>query len=160
MPLDDLRRQLDGIELESFPDLKHATTRLRIVAMSRDALPGLAQHKNFDPNLFSALKTVLVSSPRDVGPIKEKYRRRLYEQSRRKRATRMIRLLNKKVPEIYELERDWLESIASFRPPKATESAESNTGSDFAFSFQGWGCMTWILIMVVLRLLRILISQS
>ncbi|WP_010584695.1 hypothetical protein [Schlesneria paludicola] len=165
MPLDSLRSKLAGLKLKAFPDLKHAATRLSITAASRDTFPDLVRHKDFDSSLFTALKTVLVSSPRDVVSVKEKFRKRLRDRQNRGQAIRMVRLLKSRVPDVYELEQDWLESITHYRPPKSTKSkvaksAGGQTWSGFEFSFEGFGWIGWVAIVIGLRLLRYAMSQS
>lgn len=159
MKLDSLRKELAELNLDSFPDLKHAATRLTIAAANRDALPRLSQHKNFDSKLFLALKTVLVSSPRDVGSVKEKFRKRLRDQQHRAQAARMVRLLKRNVPEIYGLEQDWLESIARYRPPKTSQSGDAEEGYGFHVSGE-WNWVVWVIVLVGIRLIRLLLMHS
>ena len=165
LPLDRLRGKLAGLKLNAFPDLKHAATRLTVLAANRDTLPSLVQHKDFDSSLFTALKTVLISSPREAVSVKEKFQKRLPDKQPRNQAVRMVRLLKSNVPEVYELEQDWLDSIIRYRPPKAAKSkgAKSAGGqnwTDFEFSFEGWGWVAWVVVVLGLRLLRYAMSQS
>lgn len=161
MPLEGLRSKLNGLKLNAFPDLKHAATRLAISAANRDAFPSLVQHKDFDSSLFAALKTVLVSSPRDVVSVKEKFRKRLRNKEDRRQAVRMVRLLESRTPEVYELEQDWLDSILRYRPPKTAKSANGGQSwSGFEFSFEGWGWVVWIAVILGFRVIRFMMSHS
>ncbi|WLD15345.1 hypothetical protein [Planctellipticum variicoloris] len=106
-----LQQTLDALPLKQFPDLRKAAQRLKVLASHRQDFPGLAEVPRFDPDLFSRLKQILVVSPRDAGPLKEAVQDSFAEAGARKRALKMLALLERELPEIYQLEEDWFDLL-------------------------------------------------
>jgi hypothetical protein len=160
MDLRKLKRDLNSLQLDEFPDLQHAAFRLQVTADYRHLLPRLAEHRDFDPDLFAALKKVFVCPPRDAGDVKERTLQSLGDPQRRRRSQRMARLLGREFPELYDLEEDWLDSIIHYKPRRAASSAASSGGGgDSGFLFGGSGWAMWIVVVLVLKLLRLALSD-
>ncbi|REJ88464.1 MAG: hypothetical protein DWQ34_04670 [Planctomycetota bacterium] len=151
--LNALHRRLASLNLEAFPDLKYAVHRLQVTADHRRDFPALSQRPNFDPRLFAAMKKVLVAAPRDAAQVKQRFLQTLGDKHDRRRARKMVQLLRRDYPGLYRLEEDWFDSIVDYQPRKAAKegSGESVFGG---FSFDGYGWLIWILILVVLRFVR------
>jgi hypothetical protein len=108
-----LQQTLDGLPLKAFPDLRKAGQRLKILAAHRQDFPALAESPGFDPELFGRLKQILVVSPREAGPLKEAVQESFAEPGSRKRALRMLTLLERELPDVYALEQDWFDLLRS-----------------------------------------------
>lgn len=109
--LTTLQQSLDALPLKPFPDLRKAAQRLKVVATHRQDFPGLAESPGFDPDLFSRLKQILVVSPREAGPLKEAVQESFAEAGPRKRALKMLALLERELPDVYALEEDWFDLL-------------------------------------------------
>jgi len=112
--LDKLHRVLGGLPLEQFPDLRLAAERLQVVADHRQDFPALSEKKLFDPEFFADVRRVIVMAPRDAIAERERVTQRIRQSGRVWRAQKMIRLIARHLPEIYDLESDWFEIILQF----------------------------------------------
>lgn len=154
MDLNTLRGNLASLKLQEFPELEHAATRLSVTASNRHLLPPLSQHKHFDSELFGAMKAVLICSPREVTGLKETLQRSLKDKRRCKQMSNMAKLLKRETPELYELERDWLDSIIAYRPAKQkAQRTEVYVDDDD----DGFGCSSWLLWIAIFGALRVVI---
>lgn len=155
--LNTLHRQLKGLKVEQFPDLRHAASRLWIVAKHRDVFPRLAADPDFDGPFFRSFREVLVCSPREATELRERVRATLQTTVRVKRVRRMLRLLRESVPEVWTLEETWLESLCR-APGRRGGPSSSGDRSWFGLniSLNGWGWVVWVVLFLGLRLLMLL----
>jgi hypothetical protein len=157
MPLDALQRELAELKSE-FPDLRAAVDRLNVVAAQRAELPKIVDHRHFDSHFFSVFKEVLVSPPKEVALAKERLLVAFANSKNRRRGTKMIRLVKRQLPAVYELEATWMELLVKQRPRyKKVEYASriNQSGGDFAF-----GGTTWFVMVLIAVVISVIIAMS
>lgn len=152
-----LVKTLRGLDVKQYPDLQIATARLQVLARHRADLPALSEHRSFDGAFFTKLKIILVSSPRDAAPIKDQVMRSFEKPNRLRQAQPMVKLLRSELPDVYDLEADWLETILRLRakdlePPAVAVEREPREG----ISFGGFGWSIWVVLGVVGQIIRAL----
>lgn len=113
MDLAELLSQLQRLDFTPFPDLQAALRKLRKVARNRRRFPQLVQHPANDSELFTVFKTVVILSPRQAAPHREKIVRRARKASCYKRFRHMLSAMQSEFPELFELEREWFELIVA-----------------------------------------------
>jgi len=122
-PLSQLKEQLNRLPVSEFPDLDIAIARLKQVALCRPDFPRLAQHRRANKVLFNALKAVVVLPPSQAGATRERANRSLAKVQPQK-LRRMITMMKKEFPHLYQLEADWLKQVGRLKKYAAsTESA-------------------------------------
>jgi hypothetical protein len=155
-PLAELRASLAELKSQTLPDIQSAVGRLSVVASHRDQIPRLISDKAFDGDFLSVFKEVLIAAPRDSAVTKEKTLVAFGDRKIRRRGTKMIRLIERELPYLYELESQWLKSLVAARgKPKAQSTGDRFTASSPGFSIPWW---IWLLIPILLRVLRAVIS--
>jgi len=142
MPIDELNRQLAALDSQGFSDLEAAIGRLRVVAAHRALFPALAGKPGFDGEFFSALKEVLIRSPRDTAVLREKVLSSFRNRARRKGGRKMVALLKAEVPAIYELEADWFDTL--YR--QKAHLVGSSRGSGLSVSATGFAKFWWVIL--------------
>ncbi|MEM8865867.1 MAG: hypothetical protein AAGF31_10025 [Planctomycetota bacterium] len=156
-PPEELLSRLDAIPTDHMPDVQAAAERLKVVAQNRAKLPELSQHKHFDGEFFSCLKQILAASPRETSVLREQVLASFRAGKLRKRGRRMIKLIEKELPELYRLEADW---FASLLQQKTVAGGNEAYSSDYRADISGgdsstaktWavgGFTIWIIYMVV-----------
>ncbi len=149
-PIPELSRALAALDTDRFPDLGSSVRRLQTIVGHRDRFPGLTAHKDFDGDFFEVFREVLAASPRESAMLKEKVLVRFGKRRLRKKGTRMIRLIQRELPQLYELESDWLGTLTRRRPRQWVVSSsipEIKTSSSGA-SIPWW---VWLVLIGVLR---------
>lgn len=111
MTTEELTTALAQIDATPFPDLQRVVERLTLLARHRPAMARLPGLKGFNEPLFSALKRILVSPGRVAEGIRLRHQREMEEELEWGATQRMIRVLQREVPEIYALEKLWLERL-------------------------------------------------
>jgi hypothetical protein len=132
MPLDQLQRYLENMRGRGFADVEAAVTRLRVVAANRAVFPRLARERDFDGDLFSALKEVLIRSPRDTTVLKEQVLSSFRSREKRNRYRKMLQMLERELPAVYQLEADWFNALyrqKNYKAPWATTAAAGSGAS-------------------------------
>lgn len=158
----DLLAQLAALPVDDLPDLSQAVRRLQVLVHNRPLLPQLATHRDFDGDLFSSLKKVLAGSSRETSVVREQTVSRFRSAHLRKRGRRMIKLLKRQAPALYELESNWFESLLRQKESSVSraekrqldESMGDNSSSDVPW----W--VWWLLVGAVLRILRFFMSNG
>lgn len=113
----EMREALDKLSVDRFPDLKLAVERLRAAFRVRSEFPKIAQHKQYDEDLFEMLKAVAVAAPRDAGRTKQAFFLRTSSNFKlHRRCAAMIKTLCKEFPKVFALEQDWLQQIEQTKP--------------------------------------------
>lgn len=111
MDLNELGGRLKGIDCSGFPDLNDAVNKLRRTAKHRKLFPQLVQHEGFHSDLFQAFKQVVILSPKEAAPIKEKIVLKARRSNKLKKFRLMIAAVRADFPELYQLEADWFDLI-------------------------------------------------
>lgn len=154
-----LHSHLAAIDVREFPDLQYALQRLQVVADCRERIPLLTEHPDFDRRVFSVFKRVLVLSPREAAHAKEDALRSLQSSERRRAVYRMVKLIERELPELYELERDWLDSLKRRKRGMISLSARSARDRSAEWTrtggvdLRGFGWLVWLLVILFARLL-------
>lgn len=125
-PLAELEQELTKLPTARFPDVTHAAERLRIVLANRDKLPALTQHKDFWVDFFNVFKEVLVAPPQEVGVLRERCVGMFRQRAVHRKGSRMIELLAREIPVLYELESDWLSSLKRQKSSRIVLSSVSS----------------------------------
>jgi hypothetical protein len=139
-----------------FADLQHAFDRLRVVAANRHCFAEVAEIGSTTPNFFRTFREVLVADPQTAG------RRREYiiQRARDIRALRkVIRKIRKVMPDVYDLEADWLKTIEGLKSRKTRKASASSSAPAFEMPDIAIES-TWlirILIFLAIVILRLLI---
>ncbi len=151
-PIADLLGALDRLNLEAFPDLALLARRLRTIVECRQSFPPLTSHRHFSGDFFACLKQVLTSPTRDVAVLREQVIASFQKRTNRRQGKAMIRLLKAKLPELYALEAQWLETLLRFQPRAsgATSGNGSNTETPlFDLLSNRW--VLWICLFVAVK---------
>ena len=157
LDLKTLTRRLEGLELKQFPDLQNAAWRLTVIARIRARLPQLTSNPHFDGAFFSHLKSIWVVSPRDAAPIKDEVMRDFTKPAKLRRGQSMIRMLHEELPDVYELDEDWLDILLRLRPKDLQRPEKKEAGA--GITFEGWGWMIWVVLWLVIQFLRHSVSH-
>lgn len=113
----DLREGLEGLSVDPFPDLKLATERLQAAFRVRIEFPKILQNKHCDQELFDKLKEIAVAAPREAGRAKQAFFLRSSSSTKlHNRCRTMIKMLRSEFPDVFELEREWLQQVEETKP--------------------------------------------
>src|SRR4029079_18226357 len=82
------------------------------------------QMTGFDGHFFSALKEVLVQSPRETAVLREQVLSTFRNRARRKSGRKMVELLQNEMPAVCQLESDWFETLRRQKPPRLTSNVK------------------------------------
>ncbi|QDU86969.1 hypothetical protein Pla175_03230 [Pirellulimonas nuda] len=111
-----LSARLDALPLADLPDLRAAADRLRVILASRKDLPALSQQPGFDGDFFECFKQVLVKPARETTVMRERVLASTRQRKLRRRLNGMIALMEREMPQLCALERDWLTTLTASRP--------------------------------------------
>jgi hypothetical protein len=156
-PLPMLKTSLEKMSSNEFPDIQSVVKRLSVVASHRDQIPRLTSDKAFDGDFFKVFKEVLVASPRDSAIAKERTLAAFGDAKLRKRGTKMIGLIERELPYLYELESQWMKSLVNQRNRKKVSADDQYVvaPSSEGFSIPWWAIFVAIAILkAVLRFSR------
>jgi hypothetical protein len=148
--LPELRASLAELKDQPLPDIQSTVKRLRTVASHRDQIPRLISHKAFDGDFLSVFKQVLIAAPRDSAIVKERTLAAFADRKLRRRGSKMIRLIERELPYLYELESQWMRSLVAARG-KPTVKAQQDAfvdASSSSFSIPWWA---WFVALMVIR---------
>jgi len=153
-PVASLYQKIEAIDATPFPDLDAALKRLRVVADQRNNLSEISKHADFDTHFFTCLQRVLVASPRETSELREQVFAAFSTQKLRRRGMKTIQLIKKKVPEIYDLEADWLGALAKHKRVLGQNDSTSYVDGDT----ESFRIPTWLWIVGAIILMRIVIA--
>lgn len=154
MPLDQLKRNLEKLPVQRVPEFQPVVTRLRTAAACRAQFPALTQSKSMDMDLFRAFKSAVVLPPAEAGYQREKFLQKIRDKKHLKQVQKAVKHIRSDHDVLYELEKDWFETILTLKKPGAARRVDrdsyQSTSSSFELPEMGWG--TWIAIAFILRL--------
>jgi hypothetical protein len=101
-------------------------------------------------------KEVLVASPRDSAIVKERTLAAFGDAKLRKRGTKMIGLIERELPYLYELESQWMTSLVNQRNRKKVSADNQYV---VAPSSEGFS-IPWWAIFVVIAILKAVLRFS
>ncbi len=110
--LDELRQ----IDVSQLPDLQPTVARLQIIAQLIPQFQSLVQHPETRINLVNTIKRMIMLPPREAGAIKAAYLRKAAYASALPIVQKMIFMMHREFPQIYNLEPDWFYEISKLKP--------------------------------------------
>jgi hypothetical protein len=159
LPLTDLKRQLESLDVRKLPELAPVVNRLRTAAACRGEFPRLMQESWMDAKLFEAFKTAVVLPPVDAGAVRERFLSRVTNKNQLKKLQAAVKKMATEFPVLYALEADWFQTIKGFKLQKV-ESEFAGVGGSADFDWSGMGWPVWLLIFIVIRVLIRVVSMS
>ena len=153
LPPETLQTKLTQLNGRGYADLDAAVARLRVVAAHRDEFPKLADKLGFDRYIVDSLKEILTKSPRDVALLKEHELAAFRKRSEHKRGRRIVKLIKRELPAIYELEANWFDALYK-QKAKGTLVVSANRAL-VGSGTNGRGYW-WVIVLVVSGLGRVL----
>jgi hypothetical protein len=154
LPPEVLETKLTQLSGRGYADLDAAVARLRVVATHRDEFPKLADKLGFDRYIVDSLKEILTKSPRDVALLKEHELAEFHTRSQRKRGRKIVKLIKRELPAIYELEADWFDAIYK---QKATGMLRVSANGSLVGSGTNGRAYWWVIFIAVSALGRVLL---
>lgn len=149
--LNAVRAKLTELDATPFPDVRLAVRRLSTVAEHRHLFPELVKAGSLVPNVFKAFREALVSPPVEAASWRQEATYRIRDV---KPARAFAKAVRKTMPDVFELEADWMNMLLRMKPIKTvSESASSFSMSSSDFDY------TWlirILIFIAIAILRAL----
>ena len=110
--LDELKK----IDVQQLPDLQHAVQRLQLIAELIPEFQRLAAHPLTRINLVNTIKRMIMLPPREAGAIKAAYLRKASYAKALPIVQKMVFMMHKEFPQIYNLEPDWFFEISKLKP--------------------------------------------
>jgi len=157
-PVEPLLARLEELSLENQPDLQRTAVRLRVILTNRKKLPELAQHKHFDEKFLSCFKQILTLPPCELAIPREQVVASFRNRKLRRRGMKMLQLLECEVPELCQLEQDWLDSLKRQKVNRdlvvKASSYESVPVGNSKPGINWW--LIWIIFIVVVNILKVL----
>jgi hypothetical protein len=135
LPLDQLQKALESIDVKRLPDLRPLVTRLRTVAACRGEFPRLASSAGKCLPLFHAFKTAVVLPPGEAGPHKEQFIRGVRERKQLKAIRQMVQKIQTEHPVLFQLEKDWFETLLKLKLRRRSEPISISIGESPLGSF-------------------------
>jgi hypothetical protein len=156
LSLSQLQTTLEAINVERLPELRPLVARLRTVAACRGEFPRLASSVTGALPLFHAFKSAVVLPPAEAARHKEEFIRKVRDRQQVKLVRRTVRSIEREHPMLYELEKDWFETLSKLkvRRSKASkaEGVPSRTGD------VEWSYFSPALAFAVIVMIRILLA--
>lgn len=158
-PPERLLKRIKKLRAVAAPDVRSAAERLGVIAQCRPRLPELTQRREFDGQFFSVLKRVLAESPRETAVVREQALASFRKRKLRRRGRRMIKLLDREMPELYALESGWFESLMSqraaglFASGGSSRSDSYTSGSGAERATTAYGCATTFAGIMIIQLI-------
>ena len=109
-PLGSLKENLASLPTSQFPDLDLAASRLKQLVVYRPDFARLTQHKHCNTTLCNAMRAVIVLPPAKAGAMRERANRTLSKVPPGA-LRRMIKMMKREFPHLYEMEEDWLKEV-------------------------------------------------
>ena len=159
LPLADLKRQLESLDVRKLPELAPVVNRLRTAAACRGEFPRLMQEGWMDAKLFEAFKTAVVLPPVDAGSVRERFLSRVTEKTHLKKIQNAVKKIEADFPVLFALERDWFQTLKGFKI-RRVESEYEGMGGSVDFDWSGMGWPLWLVIFIVIRVVLRVMSMS
>jgi len=115
LPLDELHRLIDSFQVDQLPELRPTMMRVKLVANCRAQFPQLVSMPGMDKDLFNAFRSAAVLPAAEAGRVRESFLRTLTTDARLKKAIHATRQIQSAFPQLYQLEKDWFETIMRTR---------------------------------------------
>ncbi|MDF1746089.1 MAG: hypothetical protein P1V19_20485 [Gimesia sp.] len=116
-----LRKQIEAIDISGLPDLAVSLSRLKAIAGHRESFQKLQDHPACFPQFYEQFCSLVSASPQRIVKLRAEY----LDASRKgdmdpryrnpREYFRIAKVIRREMPELYELEKPWLEQIISKR---------------------------------------------
>jgi hypothetical protein len=154
LPETKLWQFIGALESDRLPEYAATAARLRAVANVRGELIDTLRETT-DAKFAYSLQRALVSPPAESGTLREQYIESLISERRIAKAIEMVRRYVSVHPQIYELERDWFDTLldpANQREWKARYSYGARTREFVGRGSGGvWGSMGFLVVLAIIR---------
>jgi hypothetical protein len=158
--------ELDRIAAFGFKELDAPLARLRMIACHRQSFHDLAAVTKAPPSFVDMLQDVFVLAPRDSADLKESIRLAFHRPLWRRAPRRLVTTLKADLPEMYELEARWFDSLLKqrlslfARPLKRNQPAvASHRAATLPQERNTNNWWIWIVIVIAANALRALFNQ-
>ncbi len=151
-PLPQIQSRLAALKLEGMPDLAASATRIARAAEVRPEFERLYAEHKIDKQFVDALRQILVLPPTAAGQRKDQQEEELSRWRKRRSAKKTVRLINRNYPQIYQLDREWFNHIATASRIASTNCSAGPVKGSSA-SNQTW---LWLLVVFISLLLKML----
>jgi hypothetical protein len=145
-----LRKELDALHARDFPELKIGVDRLKTLTLYREDIQALAKHPLKEINLYNTFRRVVMLPPRKAAAVKQKYLRDLAHSDVKSKVEKMVKMIQKEYPQLYEIESSWFQQISRIKSRRVAESGSTNSDG-FEFPIPGW--MIGIVVVMIIRFL-------
>ncbi len=154
LPEAKLWQSIGALESDRLPEYAATAARLRVVANLRGELVETMRETG-DAKFAYSLQRALIAPPAESGTLREQYIESLISEQRVAMAVETVRQYASVHPQIYELERDWFDTLldpANQREWKARYSYGTRA-REFVGSGSGgiWGSMGFLVVLVIIR---------
>ncbi len=119
-----LRKQIEAIDISELPDLAVSLSRLKAIADHRESFQKLQDHAACFPQFYEQFCSLVSASPQRIVKLRAEY----LDASRKgsidpryrspREYYRIAKVIRREMPELYELEKPWLEQIITRRNSK------------------------------------------
>ena len=139
-------REIQSLETSSFADVRAQGKRLKIVASHLDQLRSLERERYMNAKFFAEFRRVLICGPAEANRIREAQLRYMSPVNNHgyMNATKAIQssanLIKSRAPEVFQLERAWMNELIVFKPKKELVDESSNAA------------LGWLIIIMVGRI--------
>jgi hypothetical protein len=132
-PLPQIQSRLAALKLEGMPDLAASATRMARAAEVRPEFERLDGERKINKQFVDALRQIVILAPAAAGQRKDQQEHEPWRWRKGLSAKKTVRFINRNYPQIYQLEREWFDHIASpNRIVLASRSASPATGQSEA----------------------------
>ncbi|GAB5403229.1 MAG: hypothetical protein Aurels2KO_14600 [Aureliella sp.] len=159
LPVDELNDQLSSVRIDLLPELEPVVSRLQSMARHRSAFPPLSQESWMPTELFQALKKSAVLPPTEAGFVRERFLRKIENKNQLRQIQQAAVKLESAYPALYELQRDWFETLRKQKRITKKVDLESGSGG-FEFSLPEFGWPAWLVVFIILRVIMALIRSG
>jgi len=164
-PVAPLLTKLKQLDVRDHPDMQRTCNRLSVILRNRSRMPELATRKHFDEQFLACFKKILTLPTRELAILREQAVASFRKRSLRGRGMKMIRLLEDEVPELCQLEREWLDSLKRQKVNRdfivktsGYESVPSRPVAEESSGMSWW--MIWILISIAVKVISAIVGNS
>jgi hypothetical protein len=151
-PLPQIQSRLASLKLEGLPDLAALATRMARAAEARPEFERLYAEHKINKQFVDALRQIVILPPAAAGQSKDQQEHEPWRWRKGLSAKKTVQFINRNYPQIYQLEREWFDHIASpSRLVLASRSASLVKGQ--SESNKHW---LWFFLLAISVLLKML----
>ena len=161
LPIDQLKRHLENMDVKKLPELAPVVKRLRTAAACRGEFPRLLQEPWMGRKLFEAFKAAAVLPPSEAGFVRERFMARITSKGQLKKIKAAVSKIESNYPVLYALERDWFTTLKKHKfVSSGSVYEEEYGGGGWSLDLSGFGWPAWLVVFMVIRVILRLMSSS